>query len=107
MIRHGLYTDDEPTSILCPVCGSDYNHIRCAYTRLGSDPVEAGVYDGTQARGKTMERRSALVVVFDGECNHSWEWEIQQHKGNNWLTVSQVPSIDRFFPRQLEEGVIR
>ena len=78
-------------SVKCPSCGTDYSHIREVFTRMGSDPNEARIYAGTRAKGTTDERRSALVIVFDGECEHAWEWEIQQHKGNNLFSARLVP----------------
>jgi hypothetical protein len=75
-------------AIACPVCGFYYSHIREALTRVGTDVYEAEVYAGTVAGGTaTGERRSALVIVFDGECGHAWEVSIQQHKGINFVEV--------------------
>jgi len=74
--------------IVCPECGSEYGHIREVFTRMGEDAAEAVVYKGTVARGTVEgERRSAVAVVFDGECGHAWELRIQQHKGTNWIDV--------------------
>lgn len=77
-------------SVACPTCGHDYSHIREAGTILGSDEYEARIYPNTRVVGTTPERRSALVIVFDGECGHSWEFRIQQHKGVNLVYVRPV-----------------
>jgi hypothetical protein len=80
---------DEHNVLRCPVCGYDYNHIVCVYTRMGTDPNEAGVYDGTNAIGSVPdERRSCLVVELRCEQDHKWELRLQQHKGN--IEVSGV-----------------
>ena len=68
-------------SLLCPTCGCDCSHIREVYTEMGTDPYEAGVYSGTEVKGRTGSRRSALAIVIDGECGHQWILRIQQHKG--------------------------
>lgn len=78
--------------IYCPICGYEYNHVRRVFTRMGTDELEAKVYEGTSVDGRTEFRRSALVIVFDGECGHSWELIIQQHKGNNLVDVVEVPT---------------
>ncbi len=77
--------------IACPVCGFDYSHIREAFTEKGYDEFEAGVYRGTIEKGECGYRRSALSIVFDGECGHAWKLVIQQHKGQNFLIVQIVP----------------
>lgn len=79
-------------AVACPVCGSDYSHIREAGTLLGVDPHEGQVYAGTHVVGVTSERRSALCVTFDGECGHAWAVCIQQHKGINGISVQAVPA---------------
>jgi hypothetical protein len=35
-------------------------------------------------------RRSALVIVIDGECGHSWKLVLQQHKG---ITIIGVEAM--------------
>jgi hypothetical protein len=87
-----------PETLLCPVCGLDYSHIREVFTRLGSDRHEAQVYVGTQVKEFTEERRSALVIALDGECGHRWNLTIQQHKGNNFVDIEievEADSADR------------
>lgn len=86
--------DGDETVVLCPVCGSDYSHIVNVFTRVGSDPFEAGVYRGTKAAGEVGYRRSCLVVVFEGECGHVFEWRVQQHKGNNFVQVAYVGNAE-------------
>lgn len=82
--------DGDETVILCAYCGSEYSHVVNVFTRIGSDPSEAGIFRGTKAGGSVDSRRSCLVVVFEGECGHVFEWRIQQHKGNNFLRVVYV-----------------
>lgn len=83
------------TNLRCPFCGFDFSHVRGAHTRLGSDEVEADIYEGTVAKGTTKERRSALVIVIDGECGHSWEIVLQQDKG---ITLVQVERCEHRRP---------
>jgi hypothetical protein len=85
------YSIDEP-NIACPVCGGDYSHIGNVGTLIGSDEHEALIYHGTGMRGCVEERRSALAIVFDGECGHRWQLRIQQHKGVNLLEVYRLPA---------------
>lgn len=85
----------EDDAILCPACRDMYSHIRRVYTRMGSDPHEAVVYEGTVASDTTGSRRSALVVEIDGECGHSWNLVIQQHKGNNYVSTELLPILGR------------
>jgi hypothetical protein len=75
--------------IRCPICLGEYSHVRGAYTRYGSDPWEAVLYQGTVAKEMSKERRSALVIVVDGECGHSWKIVLQQHKGLTFLEFEQ------------------
>jgi hypothetical protein len=79
-------------SMLCPTCGYNYNQIIRVSTRLGSDENEACVYPGTEALGCTGHRRSALVISFEGECEHEWNLVIQQHKGQNFVSVEYDPN---------------
>lgn len=72
-------------NVCCPTCGHDYSHIREAGTLLGGD--EGRVYQGTQVLGQTPHRRSALTIIFDGECGHNWELRIQQVRGINELAL--------------------
>jgi hypothetical protein len=86
--------EDGTPVVVCPECGGTYSHIREVFTRMGVSPGEAVVYPGTGVRGRVIgERRSALVVVLDGECGHAWELRLQQHKGINELVV--VPAEAR------------
>ena len=77
-------------AVACPTCGVDYSHVREAGTLLGED--EGHVYPGTEAIGTTGDRRSALRIVFDGECGHAWALQIQQHKGVNLVEVQTIPA---------------
>jgi hypothetical protein len=78
--------------VTCPTCGFDYSHIREVFTRPGCDPEEgASAYPGTQRiRPASSWRRPELVIVFDGECGHAWEMQIQQHKGQNLMGVEAI-----------------
>jgi len=84
--------DTRSVTVTCPECGSDYSHVADVFTRLGSDPYEARAYRGTKVLGAVDERRSCLVIVFEGECGHTFELRIQQHKGNNFVTAEAVGS---------------
>lgn len=86
--------------LFCPVCGGTYIHAIGAYTRLGSDKFEAGVYEGTRVRSTTGERRSALVVEFNCEQGHDFEIAFQQHKGETFLTATEKI-------RESREGIAR
>jgi hypothetical protein len=77
--------------MICPVCGWDFVHPVGAYTRMGSDPFEAKVYKGTRAKGKTDNRRSALVCTFHCENGHDFELVISQHKGQNFVSLEELP----------------
>jgi hypothetical protein len=95
VLRREMYEfGDDVGNVACPQCGYEYSHIREAGTYLGSDQHEAGIYRGTSVLGVTGERRSAIVILFEGECGHKWEWRIQQHKGINVLLVAQRPADD-------------
>lgn len=90
----GMFAQDGGSWVVaCPVCGLDYSHIRSAFTRIGTDPDEGKCYDGTEVRGMAASRRSSLVIQFDGECEHAWEIEIQQRKGQNLACVIVIPSL--------------
>ncbi len=84
-------TRDDGTEcvMLCPVCGHDYTHPIGAWTLLGDDPWEAGIYAGTQAIGTTDWRRSAIVVAFSCESEHEFAIVVQQHKGNNFCRIEK------------------
>lgn len=79
--------DPRDGALICPECGGNYSHVNQVFTRPGSDPGEATVYEGTVAGEGAAGRRSALVIELDGECQHSWRIVIQQHKGNNFVAV--------------------
>jgi hypothetical protein len=92
----GCFTQDGSYAgewaIACPSCGSDYSHIREAGTLLGGD--EGRVYPGKHVLGRTEERRSAISIVFDGECGHAWELRIQQHRGINLVEVHAATAAE-------------
>jgi hypothetical protein len=45
---------------------------------------------GVQVRGFTANRRGALVVVVAGECGHTWEIGLQQHKGATFVSATLI-----------------
>lgn len=81
------------STLLCPVCGGDYTHVRSAHTAFGVDEYESGTpYKGTRARGvRKGWRRDALVIGVWGECGHAFQVVFQQHKGNTFLFVRRLP----------------
>lgn len=88
-------------AIACPTCAFDYSHIAGVFTRCGSDrdEAESQAYHGAPPLDCTSARRSALVIVFDGECGHIWEMEIQQHKGNNLVRSKALGEMPEGMPR--------
>lgn len=92
LFNHESWHKDDHV-IRCPICGFDYTHPEAAWTRVGSDTWEAGVYGGAEPVGVTDQRRSALVVVFSCENEHRFALVIQQHKGNNFASVEQLPDV--------------
>jgi len=76
--------------LTCPCCGCGYTHIQKTYALEGSDPFEGGSEDGelfnVPVGGLSEYRRGALVVEFWAECGHSFEVELQQHRGETFLT---------------------
>jgi uncharacterized Zn finger protein len=80
---------------ICPVCGDEWSHVREVFTRLGYDRDEAAIYEGTPVKEYSDGwRRSAVVVVVDGECGHVWNFIIQQHKGVNFLRIEAETNQD-------------
>lgn len=94
--------DAESSRVLCPECCQTYSHVLRVFTRLGSDPDEAAVYEGTKVQGCVESRRSCLVIVFDGECGHQFEWQIQQSKGENYVTAKYTGDSSWVMPRSEE-----
>ncbi len=81
-------------SVHCPVCGHENSHMRRVYTRRWRDADEAQTpYEGTHfvTVDEPRERRGAVVVELDGECEHRWALVIQQHKGTDYVTVERLP----------------
>ena len=79
--------------MVCPFCDFEYTHITAAYTRLGSDEFEAEIVDGTEQRGHTPSRRSALVIAGHCENGHKWNIVLQQHKGNTYVEYESTGNI--------------
>jgi hypothetical protein len=69
----------------CPTCERNESqtwgtHIIGVGTLLGCDELEAEVYAGTRAIGKTHSRRSALQITFRCEgCAKRFALVLQQH----------------------------
>lgn len=86
------YEDPKLPTLLCPVCGYSYTHIESAYTRMGYDEEESGVYPGTAAEAgpATQWRRSGVVIKFYCEGGHRFEILFQQHKGENFVLLSRL-----------------
>lgn len=99
--RPEYWTGDE--LLLCPVCGYDYSHIRDVFTAFGSDEYEAGIYGTTEPKETTDYRRSALVIVFDGECGHTWRIVFQQHKGKHFCWAQTGVDSEQVFPDDSDE----
>jgi len=90
-------------TLRCPVCDCAQTHVQAAYTRKGNDHGEAiAAYPGTEQRGTTPYRRSALCVLVEGEtCGHQFEIVFQQHKGD---TLVQMEILGQRDPHR-EPGV--
>ena len=91
------FPEAESLVVACPKCGQQFSHITSVHTLIGHDANEAEDY-GIKVKGVApqRERRSCLAIRFSGECEHKWEFRIQQHKGNNFAYVellSEEPSI--------------
>lgn len=67
----------EQRILLCPVCGSEYNHIEPPYLKDGGDNYEA----------KWHGRGDLVVVPLWGECGSKWELCVGFHKGNSSVFV--------------------
>ena len=81
-------SEEFPAIIQCPVCKFEYTHTQAAYTQMGGD--EGHVYSGTEVRGDSGYRRSALVVEFLCESGHRFALVIQQHKGINLVGLREL-----------------
>lgn len=82
--------------LLCPVCGHDCVHATNAGMLVGSDQHEAVIYPSTELFGTTDERRSALVLRFWCEEDHTFDLIFQQHKGCTFIYVEQLPDSGAF-----------
>lgn len=64
--------------LTCPVCGGWHGHMR--ELRLQSE--SNNWFDSGQK-----------VIVLDGECGHTWELVIGEHKGHTYLTARNMSEI--------------
>jgi hypothetical protein len=87
--------DPMDATVLCPKCRDSRSHIVNVFTRLGVNPNEAVVYPGTQALGVVpTQQGSCLVIVFEGECGHVFEWRIQLCYGDsNFVHAKFIRSL--------------
>lgn len=81
-------------AVFCPKCRGDYSHIVNVFTRLGVYVPERpeSAYQGTQVL-KVVPHERQLVIVFEGECGHVFEWQIEQHEGYNFVKAEFVRSL--------------
>ena len=67
----------EQRNLLCPCCGSEFNHTRPPYIKDGSDNYEA----------KWHGRGDLNIMPMWGECGSEWELCVGFHKGNSPIFV--------------------
>lgn len=90
-----LITSGTSCSLKCPICGHEHTHVQTAYTRSGCSKGEAiFAYPGTENRGTTPARRSALCVLVEGECGHRFEIIFQQSKGITFIEVGTLKAAE-------------
>lgn len=63
--------NDERDLLVCPVCGFDYVHIG-------------------DLRHTQTTKGSYLIISFWGECGHSFDIEVLQHKGQTTLRAVNI-----------------
>src|SRR5215475_404856 len=80
--------------LACPQCGCRYTHIQKVYALEGSDPFEGGSEHGelynVPVGGVNPERRGTLVIEVWGECDHSFETQLQHRRGQIFITARMV-----------------
>lgn len=80
-------------SIVCPLCGSEYQSVGDSYTVPGNANYEA--WEG---------RGDLLVIPFCGECGHRWELCFGSHKGNTFAYVRGIEDAGADVVRLAELG---
>lgn len=71
-------------SVVCPLCGDEYQHAGDPRTIPGNDNYEAG-WPG---------RGDLLVIPFRGECGHRWELCFGFHKGSSHVFARSADGAD-------------
>lgn len=61
----------EQNILLCPICGFNYNHLN-------------GFREYPET-GEPYYANKMYSIKFAGECGHSWELCIEQHKGHSFV----------------------
>lgn len=73
LAKDQITVDSGQRHLCCPVCKSNYNHLKPPYIKDGGDSYEA----------KWNGRGDLVVVPMRGECGSKWEVCIGFHKGNS------------------------
>ena len=90
--------DYKECQVVCPVCGVDY----AAPVRVEVDPwmgqvmavVASGQFGFRPSKG--IETRGVNIrLMFEGECDHSWEVVIAFHKGMTYVTSTTWDTSER------------
>jgi len=77
-IPQGDFFESDRSTIVCPVCGDEYQYPGHPYVVPGNDAYEAG-WDG---------RGDLTVLPFWGECHHCWSLCFGFHKGITYTFVA-------------------
>ena len=86
--------------LLCPICGFDYTHHNQVdvFERIGGEdgPTLQITVDGAQVTVAPSDenpssRRGAVAIQFYGECGHTWDLTLVQHKGTTFVQVARMP----------------
>ncbi|HKE33148.1 MAG TPA: hypothetical protein VKD65_15560 [Candidatus Angelobacter sp.] len=96
-----LLTYEGEWMLRCPACDETYTHVEQAYAMEGYDPEEGGsecgeLY-GVPVGGKANYRRGCLVIQVWGECGHRFRIELQQHKGQTFVSAVMEASRESDF----------
>lgn len=80
--------------LCCPQCGHQWTHLQRAFALEGSCPfegaAECGELFGVPVGGVSEYRRGALVIEFWCEGGHRFSIEIEQHRGQSFITPRMV-----------------